>query len=257
VSADVLLEIEEQRRRDFRRALVGSLVAHVLFVAALAWTPQPSLHAMPAVVTIDLTAKLPSARPAPAPAAKPAPQPVPKPEAPPPPPPPPVPQKVVLPEKPQPLPEKPRKQEPRPKPRPKPVDYEDALAQLRDELGEQTPTPPEPALGETAEPEAAPQASAEGERVPPEVAAWMKRAEIHVRRSWVTPQEFIDRQLSTRLRVTLSASGDVVGEPVITRSSGDPYYDENVVRAILRASPLPAPPEPGDWPFVFTPRDMR
>lgn len=36
---------------------------------------------------------------------------------------------------------------------------------------------------------------------------------------------------------------------------GNPWYDENVVRAIQKASPLPAPPEAGEWAFVFVPED--
>jgi colicin import membrane protein len=252
---DVLEELDEQRRREFRRALKISLVAHVLAGVVLAFAPHSGLRSLPPVVTIDLVSTLPSARPAPAPKPAPAPPKAQAPAAPKPPPPPPAPKKVVLPTQPEPLREKPRKPEPA-KPRPKPVDYEDALAQLRDELGEETP--PEPVEGEAEEPESEPAPSAsEGERVPPEVAAWMRRAEIHVRRSWVTPQETIDRRLTARLRVTLSASGEVIGEPEIDRPSGDPYYDENVRRALLRASPLPPPPEPGEWPFVFSPEGVR
>ena len=40
------------------------------------------------------------------------------------------------------------------------------------------------------------------------------------------------------------------------RRSGNPWYDESVVRAIQKASPLPPPPEAGEWPFVFKPEDL-
>jgi TonB family protein len=55
--------------------------------------------------------------------------------------------------------------------------------------------------------------------------------------------------------VELDASGAVVSEPRITRRSGNPWYDEGVVRAIQKASPLPPPPSAGEWDFVFLPED--
>jgi TonB family protein len=53
--------------------------------------------------------------------------------------------------------------------------------------------------------------------------------------------------------VRLDAGGRVVGPPRVTQRSGNPWYDESVVRAIQKASPLPPPPEAGEWPFEFTP----
>jgi hypothetical protein len=47
----------------------------------------------------------------------------------------------------------------------------------------------------------------------------------------------------------------VIGEPRITRRSGNPWYDEGVVRGIQKASPLPPPPRAGDWDFVVLPED--
>ncbi|GAG35298.1 unnamed protein product, partial [marine sediment metagenome] len=73
--------------------------------------------------------------------------------------------------------------------------------------------------------------------------------------SWITPPDFQNRGLSTELRVRLGPTGEVLGTPVVVRSSGDPYWDDNVIRALMKASPLPAPPEPGDWPFLFSPEE--
>ena len=42
-----------------------------------------------------------------------------------------------------------------------------------------------------------------------------------------------------------------MGEPRIVKRSGNPWYDDGVVRSIQKASPLPAPPEAGEWSFVF------
>jgi TonB family protein len=40
------------------------------------------------------------------------------------------------------------------------------------------------------------------------------------------------------------------------QSSGNPWYDESVERAIQKASPVPAPPEAGDWQFTFDSREQ-
>ena len=39
--------------------------------------------------------------------------------------------------------------------------------------------------------------------------------------------------------------------PRVSISSGDLYYDENTVRAVLMVNPLPAPPRAGVTVFVF------
>src|SRR5262249_11707095 len=204
----------------------------------------------------------PRPRPAPAPKpAAPAPQPAPAPVAPPKPPPP-VPEKRVLPQ-----------EAPTPKPRPKQKeippeavqrreapekDYGDVLDQLRAEAGEDhtkaeaPPAPPAPAAA------SAPSGGGgNGKPVSPEIAEWMKRVRIHVRQSWVVPAGFRQQSISTGVSVELDASGNVVGEPEIVRRSGNPWYDDGVLRSILRASPLPAPPDPGRWTIVFESDETR
>ena len=182
----------------------------------------------PGVITVDLVA-MPgarrSARPAPAPKPRPAPK-----------------HKVVLPKE---------VSQPKPvsKPRPKPAvaperepepaaEYTDVMAQLREELGESA-APEE----ETAEP-AAQEGSASGGSVvvSPEVAAWVRRTKIHVRRNWVLTPGFRTQNLETHVSVRLDGGGRVLGEPQVTARSGNPWYDDNVVRAVQKASPLPAPP---------------
>jgi TonB family protein len=83
----------------------------------------------------------------------------------------------------------------------------------------------------------------------------MRRAKIHVKRAWVVPPGFRNEPLMTHVAVKLDGQGNVVGTPEITRRSGNPWYDEGVVRGIQKASPLPPPPEAGDWDFVFVPED--
>ncbi len=168
------------------------------------------------------------------------------------------PKKVVLPKqaradpsKPQPAPPKPR---PAPTPQaaePAPKEYTDVLAQLRAEAGEIRPEARKPRRVAAL----TPSASATSSTVSPEVAAWIRRAKAHVRRSWVVPPGFRTQELETHVLVALDATGRVRGDPEITRRSGNPWYDDGVVRAIQKASPLPAPPEADRWPFVFLPED--
>jgi TonB family protein len=76
-----------------------------------------------------------------------------------------------------------------------------------------------------------------------------------VRRSWVVESGFRLQALETRVSVRLDAAGTVLGEPQITRRSGNPWYDDGVVRGLQKASPLPPPPEAGEWEFIFVPED--
>jgi outer membrane biosynthesis protein TonB len=255
-------EREVQRRREWRRRLVGSFVGHGLALGLVAYAPAPEARPMPAVVTVDLIAaprpKAPAGRPQSGARAEPAPAPAP--------PPPPAQKTVVLPReapeaKAKPVPKKEKKKAPvRPprRPRPKELDYDDALAKLREELGEPEASPtdepeaPGEAAGEAAEaPVESTGSGGAGMQVSPEVARWIKETIRHVRATYVTPPEFRGRGLRACVTVLLTADGRIVGEPRMQGSSGDVYWDDNAVRATMRASPLPAPPEEGDWTFCF------
>lgn len=55
-------------------------------------------------------------------------------------------------------------------------------------------------------------------------------------------------------------NGDIVGLKIV-QPSGDPSYDESVLRAVKKSSPLPAPPESyrkifADMELTFRPRDL-
>jgi TonB family protein len=248
------------RRAEFRRLLAISFALHLGAVLLLALAPHRFRSAAlpPRVIAVDVVMEAPA--PAPAPKAQPAPPP-PAPIA--------VKKKVVLPKEPT-LPKPKPEAKPKPKPKPQPkqelapsdleqpepaADYEDVLAQLRAEAGEPDPAPsapPQPVQTAAAQPSPG---AAGGGRLSPEVAAWMRKAKLHVRRAWVVPPGFRTQPLETRLRVRLDAKGAVLGEPEVVRRSGNPWYDEGVVRAIRKASPLPPPPEAGEWEFVFVPED--
>jgi TonB family protein len=173
-------------------------------------------------------------------------------------PPKPVPKKVVLPEKPAtPKPEPKRVEEKVPPPEPERVeqDYSDVLAQLRSDAGESAEPPAPPTAAAPAAPAAAGTGSGVGRPVSPEVAAWVKKAKIHVRRAWVLPPAFRTQALEAHVLVDLDTGGNVIGVPEVVRRSGNPWFDEGVVRAIQKASPLPPPPAADEWAFVFVPGD--
>lgn len=234
----------EGRQRAQRYALIWagglSLAMHLTLVAVMLWVDVPPPAPLGPVVTVDLLASLPSAapasRPAPAPAARPRPK------------------KVLLPKEAAPLSTKPKpvapSPEPRPQPRPEELEYEDALATLRQEMGEVT-SPSAP-----AEPTAdASPAAGRASPLSAELQQWVIATRRHVRQSFVTPPEFRGQGLVAELEVRLTATGEVLGTPRVVRSSGNPFWDDNAVRALRRASPLPAPPEAGRWPFSFRSED--
>lgn len=260
---------EAARNRELRRAVVLSGALHVVIGTAFYFAPPliPRSPELPGVITIDLVA-LPALAAAAAPRSAPAPVPPaptpPPPQAPPKPIPPPQ-REVVIPETPRkevepkpkepPKPKDPPKPEPRAEAAPPPpdddVEYDDLLSQLRAERGEEAPE-------EVARAEAPAPAPGGGgtNAVSAEVARWLRLADRHVKRFWVVPLGLQDAPLVVHLDVKLGPGGDVQGEPRITRRSGNPWFDEGAVRAVQKASPLPAPPEAGTWAFVFRPEDL-
>jgi TonB family protein len=252
----LLSSLEAERQRQFRRFVGVSALLHVAL--GLAFWIGPIRHsgrALPAVERVSLVEAL-----AAAPAARPAPAAPPK--ALPPPPPPPV-AKKVLPKQPAPLPKpKPAEAKPKPKVEPKPEpkpkepepapeqELDDVLAQLRNEKGETAPKPAEQA---PSLPAGGP-AGGPGILVDAETARWMREVKIHVTRAWILPAGFRSEALVTIVEVDLSPAGDVLGTST-RQGSGNPWYDESVERAIQKASPVPAPPEAGEWQFTFDSRE--
>ena len=247
-----------EHRRRLRNGCLVSVALHGLVFATLIVSPPRSPPPMPDVIAIDLLAALPAApaasRPRPAPKTAAAPQPPSEAVAPPPP----VPKAPVqvLPEE---TPGRLRKAQPKPEPRrqgrqrAKALSYEDAMAALDDELGPDASADllvPPP--GPTREPDesSATRDSRAGAVVSAELLAWTEATTRLIRSQWVTPQSFRGRGLATSLELELSASGEVLGTRVL-RSSGDPYFDENAVRVVLKVNPLPPPPRAGVTVFSF------
>ena len=243
---------------SMRSLLVLSLVGHLCLVLGLMLTPGPAPLRMPQALTIDLVAAIPAAPkpPAPAPAPRPVAAPAPKPK------PKPKPKVKILPKqapsvqlKPKPKPEP--KPEPalRRRPRPKELAYEDALAQLRGELGEPAAVAA-PKAAESPAPSPVPGPSSarpsRGVKVDPELLAWHQAVKRHIRAKRITPSEFRNRGLAAELMIDVAVDGRILGPPELVGSSGNPFYDDNAVRALTRASPLPPPPRAGRRTIIFT-----
>ena len=258
--------LAEQHAADHRRflnVLAASFVVHALSLVVLAVSPSSDAPLLPEVLMVDLVSL-----PAPGASASRPPPPAPVPATP-------IPSKPIpsTPVPSTPIPSKPMpkevvlpKQAPRAVPkkrvvkapaRPEPIEYDDALSQLRNELGESTPSPvPAPRPTEEVSDEAlqatTAAATSPAGKVDPEVAAWMVAIKRHVRRGYVTLPEFMNRQLATGIEVSLSASGELVGPLRVVWSSGDPFFDDNAIRTVRVSAPLPAPPRSGAYTFMFT-----
>jgi TonB family protein len=216
------------------------------------------------------------AKPVPAPVEAPKPEP-PKPEPPKPVPAPPPRAETILPKKAEREPEKPKaKPEPKPEPEPpkqvakatppkpptppkptppKQESYDDLLAELRAEHGESKPAavPRSARAASASGPPAGAAAGRSGAPVDPEFAGWARAVQIHLSRAWILPPEMKSRKLMTELLVDLDAQGNVLSEPRIVRGSGDARFDDNAVRAVKKASPLPPPPAAGVQSIQFCP----
>ena len=230
------------QQRIYTRGILLSAVLHAGVGFAIAYAPEPDPTRRPEVISVRMVAMPPAPKAAPAPTppkpvpAKPTPAPLPK--------------KVILPKRAQTVTKK-------PKPKPKPLDYDDALAALRDELADEQPLlkPPEVPVGVEAENTTEEDVPLSTGELDPIAAAWMLAVDRHVRKSYVVVQDFRGKRLRAELVAEIGPSGEVIGSPEITQSSGNPFYDDNVVRGLLRASPLPPPPRPGDWEFGFSADD--
>jgi hypothetical protein len=127
---------------------------------------------------------------------------------------------------------------------------------LEDELGddptedllEAAPQRPAP---RTASESSGAATSRSGVPMDPKLAAWQAETLRLIRSKWVTPSNFRGRGLVASLELRLSASGKLIGEPVVVRGSGDPYFDDNAVAALLSVGQLPEPPHAGTTVFDF------
>jgi colicin import membrane protein len=160
------------------------------------------------------------------------------------------------------LPKDPKAPKPKPKPEPEPdeppveqVEYDDLMEQLRADAGEEFQDEQPPAEDIEAPATGSGDPGGRGQ-VSLEEATWNLAAVRHMRRIWVVPPDFQTSDLQIDVDVQLDAMGNIIGKIRVVRSSGNPYYDDSVLRAMLKASPLPAPPSAGMYSFEFTPKEF-
>jgi colicin import membrane protein len=236
-------QFEAPREHFFGPSALLALAVHVLLIAALMLGVHWQSRA-PDVVTVELW------RPPPEPVAQPAPPP-PKPEPPAP--------------KPEPRIDKPDialKAKPKPKPKPEPV-------------AKPKPAPPDETMAQRLLAEALnredQRRAAEGERQKIEdqlqreqqaarnraMQTWIDKIRAKIRGNIVLPPD-IQGNPQAEVLVTLLPTGEVL-EAKLVISSGHRAYDDAVMRAILKSSPLPKPDTPGlferNLKLTFHPKD--
>jgi len=91
-----------------------------------------------------------------------------------------------------------------------------------------------------------------------EFARYINEIQQRIRSSWTWVGRRTDLEVIVRL--SIRENGEITGLR-LTSSSGDPSYDDSVIRAIKKANPLPPPPESyraefADVDVRFTAKDM-
>jgi TonB family protein len=81
-------------------------------------------------------------------------------------------------------------------------------------------------------------------RVPPEQLAYFRKLDEKIRSNWTVPALRAEERekLMVRVRIVIEQDGRV-SQVRMEKTSGNPYFDDSVRRAINKASPLPVPPE--------------
>lgn len=78
------------------------------------------------------------------------------------------------------------------------------------------------------------------ERTAQEVSIWGTQLVAAIQRVWTYPPGTADQNLGCVVNMQLSATGEVLSAR-IQRSSGNSLFDDSVVRAVYKASPMPLP----------------
>lgn len=81
-------------------------------------------------------------------------------------------------------------------------------------------------------------------RVPPETLAYFRELDERIRSNWTVNELALaeSRNLIVQIRITIERDGKV-SNVRMEKTSGNHYFDDSVLRAIHKASPLPVPPE--------------
>lgn len=81
-------------------------------------------------------------------------------------------------------------------------------------------------------------------RVAPEILAYARALDEKIRSRWTVPElaRKGGQELTVQIRIMIEKDGRV-SNVRMEKVSGNPYFDDSVLRAIEKASPLPVPPE--------------
>jgi len=258
-------DFEERYEPGVGRAVGLALAVHLVLLGILfvgvRWhseRPAPVMVELwqpaPPAVTVPVPKPVPKVVPPPLPKPEPKveppkPLPVPKVETPPPPklaprikkpdivqqapPKPKVEAKPVVKPEPKPKP----KIEPKPASKPKPRPDAAARRQIRRELAR------EQATIRAQRQDAELRALLSRESSARALAAWTDKIRAKIRGNIILPPSLAGNPEAV-FDVVLLPTGEVLGAPRLRRSSGDQRYDDAVLRAILKSSPLPRPEDP-------------
>lgn len=237
---------EPRREEDLAPAVVLALVVHVVLAAVLMLGVRWQSRA-PDTVTVELWEPPPPApvaapeppKPAPAPAAKPEPR-IEKPDI-----------AVKEPPKPKPKP----KPEPKPAVKPPPKPDDSALQrQLREEVAREQQLLAADRERRAISEQLARDASAARFKA---IAGWVDKIRAKIRANIVLPPD-IKGNPEALFLVTQLPTGEVLQVRLVI-SSGHRGYDDAVLRAILKSSPLPKPDSAGvferELKLTFRPKD--
>lgn len=81
------------------------------------------------------------------------------------------------------------------------------------------------------------------ERTAQDVSIWGTQLVAAIQRVWTYPPGTADQGLNCVINMQLSATGEVLAAR-IQKSSGNGLFDDSVVRAVYKASPMPLPRDP-------------
>jgi colicin import membrane protein len=241
------LGLFQRPERGMGRSFVLSALVHIVLAAVLFLGVRWQVHP-PGTVEVDLV----DAPPPPPPPVVEAPKPTPPKVEPEVKPPPPVPKPDIV------LREKPK---PKPKPEPKPKDDLELKKRMQEQLASEQKALDQQRQerqlrellaaqkADAARSAAAARASALGE--------YIGRIQAKVRGNWILPQDLQGNPEAIFL-VTQLPTGEVLHIKLL-KSSGNPAYDREVERAILKSSPLPLPSDRAlfdrELKLTFRPRD--
>lgn len=243
--------LELRRREDFAPAIVLAVAVHVLLAAALMLGVRWQSHA-PEVVTVELWQPPPPPPvvtpepPKPTPVVQPAPQAKPEPRL----------EKpdiaIKAPPKPKPTP----KPEPRPVAKPEPPKPDDRLAQqlLREEIAREQQLFAADRERQAMRDQLVRDAAAARNHA---MDSYVSKIRGKVRGNIVLPPD-IQGNPEALILVTQLPTGEVLQAKLVI-SSGHAAYDDAVLRAILKSTPLPKPDSPGmfqrELKLTFRPKD--